>query len=361
MNLMIAKKLIELRKESGFSQEALAEVLGTSRQAISKWERGEAAPEMENLIGLAKVYDVSIDYIVNYEVEESNINDYIKKILNALQTKDHNIDIEQIKYKISRNKNNFKLLACCGAYLCFRGYELKNNEECSLALEYLLKAVKLSKYNDDPNIKIDEIYHDIINLYIVLEKYHEAIEFIESVRMDGSLIFLGKCYCNIKENDKALECLSKNYLSSVFDIINGGLDTVIILKRKKNYNEALENVIWLINFIESITLGKTSFMNHIHILYLLIKAILEIKLNIDYLPTLKKLTDMFKDKLDNIDETTNSVKFYYGKQETLYSSVKDVTREVNIFFEKLYKDEDFTKEEVDELIINYRRLRNESN
>lgn len=72
MNVEIAQRLAELRRERGFSQESLAEQLGLSRQAVSKWERAESAPDMGNLIALADLYDVTLDELlrVSPEVEE---------------------------------------------------------------------------------------------------------------------------------------------------------------------------------------------------------------------------------------------------------------------------------------------------
>lgn len=61
MNIKIADRLVELRKKNGYSQEQLAEKLGLSRQAVSKWERAEASPDTDNLICLAKLYNVSLD------------------------------------------------------------------------------------------------------------------------------------------------------------------------------------------------------------------------------------------------------------------------------------------------------------
>lgn len=61
MNLEIASRLVALRKENKLSQEALAEKLGISRQAVSKWERAEASPDTDNLIALAKLYHISLD------------------------------------------------------------------------------------------------------------------------------------------------------------------------------------------------------------------------------------------------------------------------------------------------------------
>lgn len=72
-----ANRLFEYRKKNGFSQEELAEKIGVSRQAVSKWERGEASPDTENLIMLAKVYNVTLDELIMGETEpqKSEVDD----------------------------------------------------------------------------------------------------------------------------------------------------------------------------------------------------------------------------------------------------------------------------------------------
>ena len=69
MNVKIANRLLEYRLAHGLSQEALAEKLGVSRQAVSKWERAEASPDTDNLIALAALYGVLIDELINGEGE----------------------------------------------------------------------------------------------------------------------------------------------------------------------------------------------------------------------------------------------------------------------------------------------------
>lgn len=69
MNIEIANRLVELRKANNLSQEALAEKLGISRQAVSKWERAEASPDTDNLILLARLYGVSLDDLLKTEEE----------------------------------------------------------------------------------------------------------------------------------------------------------------------------------------------------------------------------------------------------------------------------------------------------
>ncbi|AEB07458.1 helix-turn-helix domain protein [Coriobacterium glomerans PW2] len=64
MNVQTAQRLAELRRTKGYSQEELAQRLGLSRQAISKWERAESSPDTDNLIALARLYSVSLDELV---------------------------------------------------------------------------------------------------------------------------------------------------------------------------------------------------------------------------------------------------------------------------------------------------------
>lgn len=72
MDITTANRLYELRKQHGYSQDELADMLGVSRQAVSKWERSESSPDTDNLIALAKLYDVSLDELLGFKKEEQN-------------------------------------------------------------------------------------------------------------------------------------------------------------------------------------------------------------------------------------------------------------------------------------------------
>ncbi len=69
----LAEKLKYHRKKQGLSQEKVAELLNLSRQAISKWENGHTAPDIDNLVLLSNVYKVSIDELLqeNQQLQEA--------------------------------------------------------------------------------------------------------------------------------------------------------------------------------------------------------------------------------------------------------------------------------------------------
>lgn len=71
-------KLFKLRKNAGLTQAELAEAINVSRQAISKWEMGTAVPDVANMLALSKTFNVSIDYLVNDEMNNEQDSSIVK-------------------------------------------------------------------------------------------------------------------------------------------------------------------------------------------------------------------------------------------------------------------------------------------
>ena len=74
-NLMnFSEKLFTLRKAKNLTQEQLAEQLDVSRQSISKWESGQATPELEKIIALSAIFDVTTDYLLkSSEIDDLSV------------------------------------------------------------------------------------------------------------------------------------------------------------------------------------------------------------------------------------------------------------------------------------------------
>lgn len=70
--MILADKIIDLRKKSGMSQEELADKLGVSRQSVSKWEGAQSIPDLDRILAMSKIFGVSTDYLLKDEIE---IND----------------------------------------------------------------------------------------------------------------------------------------------------------------------------------------------------------------------------------------------------------------------------------------------
>lgn len=66
---MLSEKIYTLRRKRGLSQEQLAEIIGVSRQAISKWEGGLSVPESEKLIAISEYFNVTLDYLLKEDAD----------------------------------------------------------------------------------------------------------------------------------------------------------------------------------------------------------------------------------------------------------------------------------------------------
>ena len=67
--MILADKIINERKKNGWSQEELAQMLSVSRQSVSKWESAQAVPDLNRIIQMAKIFNVSTDYLLKDEIE----------------------------------------------------------------------------------------------------------------------------------------------------------------------------------------------------------------------------------------------------------------------------------------------------
>lgn len=98
-NKKIGKTIASLRKGLGLTQNQLAEKIFVSDKAISRWETGEGLPEISNLIELAKVFNVTVDYIINEQTENN-----VKKTNDNIAT-----EIDQPKEKQVSTMSDEKL------------------------------------------------------------------------------------------------------------------------------------------------------------------------------------------------------------------------------------------------------------
>lgn len=73
--MIFAEKLIRLRKQAGWSQEELADQMNVTRQSVSKWESGQSVPDLEKVVQLSRLFQVTTDYLLKEEMEDRGHNE----------------------------------------------------------------------------------------------------------------------------------------------------------------------------------------------------------------------------------------------------------------------------------------------
>ncbi|MCQ2535569.1 MAG: helix-turn-helix domain-containing protein [Lachnospiraceae bacterium] len=137
--MTLEEQIKHYRKQAGLSQEKMAEKIGVSRQAITKWENGTGAPDIANLMAIAELFQISVDELLSNEKPEKKQADYIYE-----SCTEYDID----------GKKNFDI-KLGGAYIV----ELKAYEGEKIVVSLLSNIYK--NLQADYKVKIDDIKNRI--------------------------------------------------------------------------------------------------------------------------------------------------------------------------------------------------------
>ena len=125
--MTLSDRIRTLRTEKKLSQNKLAQTLGISRQAVSKWENGTAVPDMENLIQLCELFDVDLGYLTTGEFVQKETPPAPPPpapiVVNLVEKQDRIIEKpvirKVIRIKYLRNPVEFALMGLAGFLLGF--------------------------------------------------------------------------------------------------------------------------------------------------------------------------------------------------------------------------------------------------
>ncbi|MGN1457748.1 MAG: helix-turn-helix domain-containing protein [Acutalibacteraceae bacterium] len=144
--MTFAEKLKSMRKQSGMSQEKLAEKIGVSRQAITKWENDTGIPDIENILAISSLFNVSVDELLSNEKNMKQPTDFLFESVN-----EYDIDFPK-RYDMKLGGANTLVLS---------GYDGEK-------IRVRLASNTLSTLQSDFKLKIDDIKNRIdldINRY----------------------------------------------------------------------------------------------------------------------------------------------------------------------------------------------------
>jgi len=184
MELVIGKKIAELRRESGKTQEQLANYVNVSTTAVSKWETGHSHPDITLLPAIADFFEVSIDALLGHQVI-SNERALIKirqNVMDYVVNADFARGLPIIEKALEKYPNDFSLL--CGAASLVRTKADRSEtptEDYKLAIDYCERAIDCA-----PNSKLrTQIKAQISNILKSMGEYDQAITLLEKINDNG--------------------------------------------------------------------------------------------------------------------------------------------------------------------------------
>lgn len=171
--MILADKIIMLRKKNGWSQEDLAEKMGVSRQSISKWESTGSIPDLNKILELAKIFGVTTDYLLKDDVESIDYSDEDELAVKTvtMETADRYMNVmARNAYKIA---NGVTLCILAPVLLIFMaGYSeasswLSENAAAGLGVIILLGMIAWA-----------------VGIFIMTDKHTEDFEFIKDAEFE---------------------------------------------------------------------------------------------------------------------------------------------------------------------------------
>lgn len=247
------------RKAKGLSQEQLAEALGITYAAVSKWERGASTPDLSYLVEMADLLGVSVDTLVGYRMQSSALNDMVERIRALQRQKRFEEGAAEAEKALVRYPNDFRVVYRSGILYEMMGIEepdaSKSRKALCRAAELLERSLLLISQNEDPEISEMEIRSEAATCYLTMGQMAKGIDLLKSCNVGGMNNARIGMQMAIRESYPPEE--AANYLMQAFsDCLQNLLLTMTgyanYYGRLNNLTASLEALEWLIGFLESL-------------------------------------------------------------------------------------------------------------
>ena len=332
---MLGERIANLRKTKGISQEELADVLLTSRQAISKWERGEASPDIDRLKDLAIYFNVSIDYLLGYDVESSSVNSFIERCKKSVENGVFDISLDEIRMIYLRNQNNLNLLLAIITYLTDYFGPNKDVAILDALIEYSQKAIVLYQPNNMFDYSLNDIHRTIVSCYSLKQAYDLGKAYIKDNHVHGADEVLAECEFELGNYEETTKITSGVFLKSISSIITCNLIQIRLFGRTGKMEDALDLINWSIDFAKSIGKNEEFFFDLNFILYFF-KVICLKYLKREYAKELNYLLEN-RHQVSGFRSDTDALKFYNNQRLSFISGVGSMEESIYEEIEGLQK------------------------
>lgn len=213
-----------IRKEKRLTQEQLAEAMGVSAASVSKWETGQALPELSVLTELADFFEVSIDALMGHKMGGNRLEEKVAALIATTYEEGKDGEAMAAAEDLLRRYPNELSVIKAATEVYYKAYI------CIGVREYMEKVIELIKrqfllLKSDETVKILELKARLANCYELPENWEKARKYYEESNVSGvNEGNLAKCMMKMGDDEKALTALSDDisntFFNTCFDIFN---------------------------------------------------------------------------------------------------------------------------------------------
>ena len=279
MENSLAENIRNYRKGLGLTQEQLAERLGVTLGAVSKWERGSSEPDLAYIMDLAELFHVSVDALIGFTMRGTDADGEADRIEGLQDSATVWQIAEAYDGALKKFPNHFRIV--CGAALLNQqiGVVYKRDAELKKALELFRHAIDLLSQNrDHPEINEVSLRNEIAGCYASLKNYGKAIEEYKKNNPTGSNdARIGGLYTLFeKKPEEGIVFTEKAFLSHISDMITTMSGYMSYYISTGRHDPGIRAAEWTIRFLESLKEdpGRHAFSDKMISLFYLALAIL---------------------------------------------------------------------------------------
>ena len=268
MKIALPNNISKFRKEKNMTQDELAEALGVTFAAVSKWERGIATPDISLIIQMASLFDVSLDTLIGYEIKDNKLEDFEKDMGQYVLNGEYDKALDKANHLLFKYPNNFKVVYLAGRVYYLFGLKTNQNEYIYKSIELLKRSIPLLNQNDNNDINEITIWADIADCYIEVGEIEKGIKVYKKYNVQG-LFDPMISYSYTSEEDFNLDdvtpFINSGLTTTVNDMILVSISFYRYYLKAKNYKKGLESLVFLIHVLEELKKeqDKLSFMDKI--------------------------------------------------------------------------------------------------
>lgn len=275
MKVLLAQKLREFRKRRGLTQEQLAEAMGVTVGAVSKWESGSSTPDISIILELADFFETSVDVLLGYTQQSASLEDSVCRLRELRTQKDYEAAFRESEKALQRFPNNFQVV-----YESARIYQLAGLERCDKAAlircqELYRRSLELISQNEDREISPVSIYIAIANAMHSAGDVEGALKLLKEYNVEGvNNVEIGTILAKEKEtSQEALNYLTRALLSAETSMLQFSVGYANACLHLDRPAQALEFNRLLYQFIQGLKEpGKASYLDKSQVILLLVNA-----------------------------------------------------------------------------------------
>lgn len=242
MKLKLHENIKRLRKEKNLTQEKLAEILGVTVGAVSKWENGNNTPDIVMLTMLASFFDVSIDVLLGYDMASKKAEKLVENIKLLVSERRFDEAEKLSRDAMSRYPHDFAVIYAAADVYYVKTLENQDKEDALKAIDLLTKSLEYISQNKDPDINDFIIRSRIAYSYMVVDE-KAAFERFKQINFGGihDTVLALLCIQN-NEVDQALNYSTLGIINHLNELIDSTLYMIMSLASKggkKNLDEAV--------------------------------------------------------------------------------------------------------------------------